>query len=73
MSLFENWYNRRKSYWKQMSRSKLAKDIDRNFHVVACVKGRRKAIMSLWIDRDEVLCHRRIKNKVMSFYKKLYK
>ena len=56
LSLLEKWYTRRDSYWKQMSRLKIAKDMDRNlrdFHAIACAKGKRKAILSLWINGED--------------------
>ena len=57
-----------------MSRLKVAKDMDRNlkyFHAIAYAKGKRKEILSLWINGEDVQCPKRIKNEVRGFHKKL--
>ena len=74
--LLEKWYNRRDNYWKQLSRSKYAKNMDRNsryFHTVASSKGRRKTTQKLRINGEDVLCPRRIKKGIRLYLKKLYK
>lgn len=70
-SLLEKWYNRRDMYWKQLSRSKYAKDMDRSsrfFHAIANSKSRRKAIQKLRINGEDVYCPRRIKKGAKSIF-----
>ena len=76
LSQVEKSYNRRDSYWKQLSKSRLAKEMDKNsryFHAIASTKGRKKSLLKLRINGDEIQSPRRIKNEARTFYKNLYK
>ncbi|MED6159612.1 hypothetical protein PIB30_043817 [Stylosanthes scabra] len=49
----ERWYERQSSYWKQVSRSKFASQMNRNtgfFHAIAKDRKRRKIIEVLKIE-----------------------
>ena len=44
------WYARKESYWKQMSKDHLLKDVDRNtkyFQMVASIKTRQKLMVEI--------------------------
>ena len=76
LSQIEMWYLWRDNYWKQLSRSKQAKEMDKNtryFHAIACAKRRKKSLLKLKVNGAIFTYLRRIKNEVRSFYKKLYK
>ncbi|XP_057755992.1 uncharacterized protein LOC130975184 [Arachis stenosperma] len=71
----KKWYVRKELYWKQMSRSRLAKDMDKNtryFHNVASTRRRNNRIDALVINEKLVRNQARIKIAIREFYKKLY-
>ncbi|XP_015954321.1 uncharacterized protein LOC107478701 [Arachis duranensis] len=75
VSCCKQWYVRKEVHWKQMSRSKLAKDIDKNtkyFHNLASATQRNNRIDALVINRRLIKNHARIKIAIREFYKDLY-
>ncbi|RYQ86962.1 hypothetical protein Ahy_B10g106568 [Arachis hypogaea] len=71
----EKWYVRQEMYWKQMSRSRHANEMDRNttyFHNIASARRRNNRIESLVINGRIVRNQARIKVAVRDFYKRLY-
>ncbi|XP_025648024.1 uncharacterized protein [Arachis hypogaea] len=72
----KKWYIRKEINWKQMSRSKHAKDMDRNtryFHNIALARRRNNRIDALMIHGRLVRNHARIKHAIRGFYKELYR
>ena len=70
------WYDRKCSFWRQLSREKAIKEMDRNskfFHAVATVRSRRKNITQIRRGRRVFRAPRAIKAEVRNFYKSLYK
>ncbi|XP_020959932.1 uncharacterized protein LOC110263243 [Arachis ipaensis] len=71
----EKWYVRQEMHWKQMSRSRHAKEMDRNttyFHKIASARRRNNRIESLIINGRIVRNQARIKVAIQDFYKRLY-
>ncbi|XP_057720254.1 uncharacterized protein LOC130934730 [Arachis stenosperma] len=71
----ENWYVRKEQYWKQMSRSRHVKDVDKNtryFHNLASARKRNNKIDALLINGRLIRNQARIKIAVRDFYKNLY-
>ncbi|XP_016166702.1 uncharacterized protein LOC107609308 [Arachis ipaensis] len=72
----EKWYIRKEIHWKQMSRSKHARDMDRNtryFHHIASARRRNNRIDALMIQGRLVRNQARIKHAIRGFYKELYR
>ncbi|RYR31530.1 hypothetical protein Ahy_B01g056334 [Arachis hypogaea] len=71
-NVIEVWYKRREDYWKQLSRSRFASQMDKNtkfFHSVAKTRRRSKVMKEIHINGN---CYRgvgRVKNEVQRFYK----
>ncbi|XP_016178555.1 uncharacterized protein LOC107621009 [Arachis ipaensis] len=71
----EKWYVRKELHWKQMSRSRHTKDIDKNtryFHNLASARRRNNRIDELLINGRLIRNQARIKIAVRDFYKNLY-
>ncbi|XP_015954786.1 uncharacterized protein LOC107479150 [Arachis duranensis] len=71
----EKWYVRQDVHWKQMSRSRHAKEMDRNtkyFLHVASARRQYNRIESLQINGRTVRNQARIKVAIRDFYKRLY-
>ncbi|XP_025652325.1 uncharacterized protein [Arachis hypogaea] len=71
----EVWYERQDIHWKQMSRSRHAKEMDRNtryFHNIASARRRNNQIDSLVINGRLVRNLARIKVATRDFYRNLY-
>ncbi|XP_016185880.1 uncharacterized protein LOC107627558 [Arachis ipaensis] len=71
----EKWYVRKELHWKQMSRSRHAKDIDKNtryFHNLASARRRNNRIDVLLINGRLIRNQARIKIAIRDFYKSLY-
>ncbi|XP_015936372.1 uncharacterized protein LOC107462310 [Arachis duranensis] len=71
----ELWYTRKDIHWKQMSRSRHAKEMDRNtryFHNIVSARRRNNKIESLVINGRLVRNHARIKVAIRDFYRKLF-
>ncbi|XP_057734556.1 uncharacterized protein LOC130949997 [Arachis stenosperma] len=71
----EKWYGRKKLHWKQMSRSRHVKDIDKNtryFHNLASARRRNNRIDALLINGRLIRNQARIKIEIRNFYKNLY-
>ncbi|XP_016172344.1 uncharacterized protein LOC107614716 [Arachis ipaensis] len=71
----EVWYTRQDIHWKQMSRSRQAKEMDMNtryFHNIAPARRRNNRIESLVINGMLVRNHARIKVSIRDFYRNLY-
>ncbi|XP_072062249.1 uncharacterized protein [Arachis hypogaea] len=71
----ERWYVRKEVHWKQMSRSRQAKDMDKNtrfFHNIASARKRNNRIDTLLINGRLVRNQARIKLAIRDFYKDLY-
>ncbi|XP_057756421.1 uncharacterized protein LOC130975687 [Arachis stenosperma] len=71
----ERWYVRKEVHWKQMSRSRHAKDIDKNtryFHNIASARRWNNRICALVINGRRVRNLARIKITIREFYKELY-
>ncbi|XP_016164293.1 uncharacterized protein LOC107606788 [Arachis ipaensis] len=71
----EKWYVRKELHWKQMSRSRHAKDIDKNtryFHNLASARKRNNRIDALLINGRLIRNQARIKIAIRDFYKNLY-
>ncbi|XP_057719704.1 uncharacterized protein LOC130934132 [Arachis stenosperma] len=75
VSCCEKWYLRQEMYWKQMSRSRHANEMDRNtryIHNIASARRRNNRIEALVLNRRLVRNQARIKTAVRDFYKCLY-
>ncbi|XP_016195525.1 uncharacterized protein LOC107636537 [Arachis ipaensis] len=71
----ERWYVRKEVHWKQMSRSRHAKEMDRNtryFHNIASSRRRNHRIDALVVNGRTVKNQARIKIAIREFYKDLY-
>ncbi|XP_057760991.1 uncharacterized protein LOC130981408 [Arachis stenosperma] len=71
----EKWYVRKELHWKQMSRSRHAKDMDKNtryFHNLASARKRNNRIDDLIINGRLIRNQVRIKIAITEFYKGLY-
>ncbi|XP_016199799.1 uncharacterized protein LOC107640815 [Arachis ipaensis] len=71
----EKWYVRKELHWKQMSRSRHVRDMDKNtryFHNLASARRRNNRIDSLLINGRLVRNQARIKIAIREFYKGLY-
>ncbi|XP_015950778.1 uncharacterized protein LOC107475626 [Arachis duranensis] len=71
----ERWYVRKEVHWKQISRSRHAKDMDKNtryFHNIASTRRRNNMIDTLVINGRRVMNPARIKITIRDFYKDLY-
>ncbi|XP_025670541.1 uncharacterized protein [Arachis hypogaea] len=71
----ERWYVRKEVHWKQMSRSRKAKDMDKHtryFHNIASARRRNNRIDTLVINGRLVRNQARIKIAIRDFYKELY-
>ncbi|XP_016185434.1 uncharacterized protein LOC107627082 [Arachis ipaensis] len=69
------WYVRKEMHWKQMSRSRHAKEMDKNtryFHNLASARRRSNRIDALRIHGRLVRNPARIKIAIRDFYKELY-
>ena len=76
ISQMEMWYNRKSDYWKQLSRDKYAKEIDRNskyFHSIATFKKRKKHLLELNIEGRSIKEPRKIKFEARRYFKELCK
>ncbi|XP_072066716.1 uncharacterized protein [Arachis hypogaea] len=72
----EKWYIRKEIHWKQMSRSRHARDMDKNtryFHQVASARRRNNRIDALLLHGRLVRNQSRIKVAIRGFYKDLYR
>ena len=75
-SYVQTWYVRKSSYWRQLSRERAIKGMDRNskyFHAIATVRNKRKNIVQIRKGRRIIRSPRPIKKEVRNFYKSLYK
>ncbi|XP_015948313.1 uncharacterized protein LOC107473275 [Arachis duranensis] len=75
VSCCEIWYVRKEVHWKQMSRSRHAKEMDKNtryFHNIASARRRNNMIDTLVINDKQVKNQARIKIAIREFYKNLY-
>ncbi|XP_057730504.1 uncharacterized protein LOC130945825 [Arachis stenosperma] len=75
VSSCKKWYIRKEVHWKQMSRSKHAKEMDKNtryFHNLASAHRRNNRIDALRIHGRLVRQQSRIKAAIVDFYKELY-
>ncbi|XP_016198952.1 uncharacterized protein LOC107639906 [Arachis ipaensis] len=71
----EKWYLRKELHWKQMSRSRLARDMDKNtryFHNLASARRRNNRIDTLAINGRLIRNQARIQTAIREFYKELY-
>ncbi|XP_072084416.1 uncharacterized protein [Arachis hypogaea] len=71
----EKWYVRKELHWKQLSRSKHAKDMDKNtryFHNLASARRRNNRIDELVINGRLIRNQARIKVAINGFNKNLY-
>ncbi|XP_057730273.1 uncharacterized protein LOC130945580 [Arachis stenosperma] len=71
----EKWYVRKELHWKQMSRSRHARDMDKNtryFHNLASARRRNNRIDTLAINGRLIRNQARIKIAIREFYKELY-
>ncbi|XP_016173884.1 uncharacterized protein LOC107616439 [Arachis ipaensis] len=76
VSFCEKWYVRKEIHWKQMSRSKHARNMDKNtryFHNIASARRRNNRIDALMIHGRLVRNQTRIKVVIRGFYKDLYR
>ncbi|XP_016206072.1 uncharacterized protein LOC107646400 [Arachis ipaensis] len=76
VSFCEKWYVRKKIHWKQMSRSKHARNMDKNtryFHNIASARRRNNRIDVLMIHGRLVRNETRIKVAIRGVYKDLYR
>ena len=49
-SMLQKWYDRKDSYWRQLSRERYIKGVDRNtkfFHGVPTIRSRRKLMLEI--------------------------
>ncbi|XP_016206964.1 uncharacterized protein LOC107647403 [Arachis ipaensis] len=75
VSCCKQWYVRKEIHWKQMSRSRHAKDMDKNtryFHSLASARRRNNRIDALMINGRLVRNQARIKIAIRDFYRELY-
>ncbi|XP_016164869.1 uncharacterized protein LOC107607420 [Arachis ipaensis] len=75
VSCCKQWYVRKEIHWKQMSRSRHAKDMDKNtryFHNLASARRRNNRLDALVIHGKLVRNQARIKTAIRDFYKDLY-
>ncbi|XP_016173013.1 uncharacterized protein LOC107615468 [Arachis ipaensis] len=75
VSCCKQWYVRKEIHWKQMSRSRHAKDMDKNtryFHNLASARRRNNRLDALVIHGRLVRNQARIKITIRDFYKELY-
>ncbi|XP_057747797.1 uncharacterized protein LOC130966991 [Arachis stenosperma] len=75
VSFCRKWYIRKELHWKQMSRSRHAKEMDKNtryFHNLASARRRSNRIDALMISGRLVRNQARIKIAIRDFYKRLY-
>ncbi|XP_025661179.1 uncharacterized protein [Arachis hypogaea] len=75
VSCCERWYVRKEVHWKQMSRSRHAKETDKNtryFHNIASARRQNNIIDTLVINGRQVRNQARIKIAIKEFYKNLY-
>ncbi|XP_025674208.1 uncharacterized protein [Arachis hypogaea] len=71
----ERWYVKKEIHWKQTSRSRQVKDMDKNtryFHNIASTRRRNNRIDALVINGRLVRNQARIKIAIQEFYKDLY-
>ncbi|XP_057744833.1 uncharacterized protein LOC130962668 [Arachis stenosperma] len=71
----ERWYARKEVHLKQMSRSRQAKEMDKNtryFHNIASARRRNNRINTLLINGRLVKNQARIKIAIKEYYKELY-
>lgn len=70
------WYEQKQCYWRQISKEKVLKGMDRNskfFHAKAAVRSRRKLMLEVKCGRRIVRAPRMIKMEARNFYKNMYK
>ncbi|XP_015944376.1 uncharacterized protein LOC107469520 [Arachis duranensis] len=75
VSSCKKWYIRKEVHWKQMSRSRHAKEMDKNtryFHNLASARRRNNRIDALMIHGRVVRNQAKIKVAIRDFYKDLY-
>ncbi|XP_057717695.1 uncharacterized protein LOC130932389 [Arachis stenosperma] len=75
VSYCKQWYVRKEIQWKQMSRFRHAKDMDKNtryFHNLASARRRNNIIDALIINGRLIRNQARIKIAIREFYKNLY-
>ncbi|XP_015967155.1 uncharacterized protein LOC107490854 [Arachis duranensis] len=75
VSFCRKWYIRKELHWKQMSRSRHAKEMDKNtryFHNLASARRRSNRIDALRVNGRMVRNQARIKVAIRDFYKELY-
>ncbi|XP_057734478.1 uncharacterized protein LOC130949889 [Arachis stenosperma] len=75
VSFCKRWYIRKEIHWKQVSRSRHAKYMDKNtryFHNLASPRRRNNRIDALVISGRLVRNQARIKSAIRDFYKNLY-
>ncbi|XP_016164370.1 uncharacterized protein LOC107606876 [Arachis ipaensis] len=75
VSCCKQWYVRKEIHWKQMSRSKHVKDMDKNtmyFHNLASARRRNNRLDTLVINGRLIRNQARIKIAIRDFYKDLY-
>ena len=73
--ILEKWYKQRATNWRQLSRERLMKGMDKNskyFHTVASTKSRKKLLLEIKIRRRIFRNTRSIKKEIKKFYKQLY-
>ncbi|XP_057755468.1 uncharacterized protein LOC130974624 [Arachis stenosperma] len=72
---YEKWYVRKELHWNQMSRSRHARNMDKNtryFHNLASARRENNRIDALIINGRLIRNQVRIKIAVIEFYKNLY-
>ncbi|XP_016172899.1 uncharacterized protein LOC107615337 [Arachis ipaensis] len=72
----EKWYMRKELHWKQMSRSRHARHMDKNtryFHNLASARRRNNRIDALVINGRMIRNQASIKIAIREFYKELYR
>ncbi|XP_072062122.1 uncharacterized protein [Arachis hypogaea] len=75
VSFCRKWYIRKELHWKQMSRSRHVKEMDKNtryFHNLASARRRSNMIDSLMVNGRLIRNQARIKTAIRDFYKGLY-
>ncbi|XP_057720140.1 uncharacterized protein LOC130934600 [Arachis stenosperma] len=75
VSFCRKWYIKKELHWKQMSRSRHVKEMDKNtryFHNLASARRRSNRIDALMVNGRLVRNQARIKIAIRDFYKELY-
>ena len=68
----DRWHKRKGEFWKQLSKEKYMKDVDKKsnyFHSIASMKKRKKQILQLTISGRNIQNCRRIKKEIRGYFK----